>query len=69
MLILHGKKDERVPFEQAIGFRRALESAGLPFQMLVYPQGGHLFKETKHLIDNVIDGEVGQTGKWATPTR
>jgi dipeptidyl aminopeptidase/acylaminoacyl peptidase len=51
MLILHGEKDERVPIEQAVGFRRALESAELPFEMVVYPREGHVFKERKHLID------------------
>ena len=51
MLILHGEKDERVPLEQAVGFRRALESAALPFEMVTYPREPHSFKERKHLID------------------
>ena len=51
MLMLHGEKDERVPLEQAVGFRRALEGAGLPFEFVVYPREGHLFKERRHYQD------------------
>ena len=51
MLILHGEKDERVPLEQSVGFRRAMESAGLPFEMVVYPREPHLLKEWRHIID------------------
>jgi dipeptidyl aminopeptidase/acylaminoacyl peptidase len=51
MLILHGEEDERVPLEQATGFRRALDSAGLPYEMVTYPREPHDFKERKHLVD------------------
>ena len=51
VLILHGEKDERVPLEQAVGFRRAMMSANLPFEMVVYPREPHLFAERQHLID------------------
>lgn len=51
VLILHGEKDERVPLAQAVGFRRALQRAGLPFEMRVYPREGHDFKERRHIID------------------
>ena len=51
MLILHGEKDARVPLEQSVGFRRALESRGLPFEMVVYPREPHVIKERKHLVD------------------
>lgn len=51
MLILHGEEDKRVPLEQAVAFRRALESEGLAFEMAVYPREPHVFKERKHLID------------------
>lgn len=51
MLILHGEADVRVPIEQAVAFRRALENAGLPFEMAVYPREPHSFKERTHLID------------------
>lgn len=51
ILILHGESDDRVPLSQAVGFRRALQGAGLPFEMVVYPREGHIFKERRHWID------------------
>ena len=51
LLILHGEKDERVPLEQAVGFRRALQSANLPFEYVVYPREEHELKERRHLVD------------------
>ena len=51
MLILHGENDKRVPIEQAVGMRRALQSAGLPFEFVMYPREPHLFEERKHLVD------------------
>lgn len=66
MLILHGEADERVPIEQAVAFRRALESAGLPFEMAVYPREPHSFKERKHILDmgdrvvSFVDKHIGR---------
>lgn len=51
VLILHGEEDKRVALEQAVGFRRALEAARLPFEYVTYPREPHLFKERKHLVD------------------
>ena len=51
MLILHGENDKRVPIEQSIAFRRALESVDAPFEMVVYPREPHLFEERKHIVD------------------
>lgn len=51
VLILHAEQDLRVPLEQAVGFRRALVSAKLPYEMVVYPREGHIIKERKHLVD------------------
>jgi len=51
MLILHGEKDERVPLEQAVGMRKAMEDNGLTFEYVVYPREGHIIKERKHLTD------------------
>lgn len=51
LLILHGEQDRRVPIEQAVGFRRALEEADLQFEMVTYPREPHVFKERKHLVD------------------
>ncbi|TKA31105.1 hypothetical protein B0A50_02074 [Salinomyces thailandicus] len=51
MLILHGEKDERVPLEQGVGMRRAMEDAGVPCEFVVYPREGHEIKEKHHLLD------------------
>lgn len=51
ILMLHGEKDERVPISQAVGFRRAMEAAGLPFEFVSYPREGHWFRERKHIDD------------------
>ncbi|KAK6436310.1 hypothetical protein LTR95_007496 [Oleoguttula sp. CCFEE 5521] len=51
MLILHGEKDVRVPVEQAQGFRRGLEAAGLPYEYVIYPREDHTFAEQGHVRD------------------
>ncbi|CAK7231515.1 hypothetical protein SBRCBS47491_007954 [Sporothrix bragantina] len=51
MLMLHGEKDERVPISQAVGFQRALDSAGLPFTFVTYPRERHSFRERRHIED------------------
>lgn len=51
MLILHGEEDKRVPLEQSVGMRRALEDHGLPFEFVTYPRAGHIPSERKHLMD------------------
>ena len=51
ILMLHGEQDKRVPIEQSIGFRRALEDAELPFEFVTYPREPHVFTERKHLVD------------------
>ncbi|GAB1729524.1 hypothetical protein NU195Hw_g159t1 [Hortaea werneckii] len=51
MLILHGEKDERVPLEQGMAMRRALEGTGTPCEFVVYPREGHFIQERKHLVD------------------
>lgn len=65
VLILHGEDDKRVPLEQAVAFRRAMEGANLPFEMAVYPREPHVFKERLHLKDMVermlrfVDKHIG----------
>lgn len=41
MLILHGDSDGRVPFEQSVGFWRALRTHKLPCEFVQYPGQGH----------------------------
>jgi dipeptidyl aminopeptidase/acylaminoacyl peptidase len=50
-LILHGEKDERVPLGQARFFARALEAAGVPFELVLYPREPHGLEERNHLLD------------------
>lgn len=59
MLILHGAEDRRCHVSQAWGVRRALESQGLPFEMVTYPRQGHLLGEQKFWIDNAV-----RVGRW-----
>lgn len=40
-LIFHGEKDERVPLGQSQESYRALKRAGVPVQLIVYPDQGH----------------------------
>jgi dipeptidyl aminopeptidase/acylaminoacyl peptidase len=54
MLILHGEEDARCPVSQAAGMRRALQSEGLPFEMVTYPRQGHFFTEQKFWIDMAL---------------
>jgi len=51
LLMMHGERDERCPVNQAMGFRRALEAAGLPFEFAMYPREPHDITERKHLVD------------------
>ncbi|CAK3831212.1 acylamino-acid-releasing enzyme [Lecanosticta acicola] len=51
MLILHGERDERCPITQAWGMRRALESAGLPYEFVTYPRQPHIFTERNFWVD------------------
>ena len=69
MLILHGEKDKRVPLEQAVGMRRALQAAKLPFEFVTYPREGHMIEERKHIIDmadrvvRFVDTHIGSSSQ------
>lgn len=51
ILILHGEKDERCPFSQAEGFRRALRCYGLPCEFVKYPGEGHGIEAQRFWLD------------------
>ncbi|KAL6416014.1 putative peptidase s9 prolyl oligopeptidase active site domain protein [Ilyonectria robusta] len=51
MLILHGDKDERCPFSQAEGFRRALRAHGLPCEFVAYPGEEHSIEQQRFWLD------------------
>lgn len=40
-LLMHGDKDESVPFSQSVDFEQALKAAGIPVQFLAVPGAGH----------------------------
>lgn len=40
-LLMHGDKDESVPFSQSVAFEKALQAAGVPVKFLRVPGAGH----------------------------
>ncbi|RAO66429.1 uncharacterized protein BHQ10_002441 [Talaromyces amestolkiae] len=57
ILLIHGENDIRVPVSQAIGFRRALEEAGLEFQCAIYRGEGHYFQKrasAEDLVERIV---------------
>jgi dipeptidyl aminopeptidase/acylaminoacyl peptidase len=48
-LVVHGDKDERVPFSQGLEFYNALRATGVPTEMLVLPRQPHGPREPKLL--------------------
>ncbi|KAK2603582.1 hypothetical protein QQS21_004262 [Conoideocrella luteorostrata] len=59
MLILHGDMDDRCPFTQGQGFRRALRAHGLPCEFVAYPGEGHVPKPQRFWIDM-----LERIGRW-----
>ncbi|KAJ5097661.1 hypothetical protein N7456_008382 [Penicillium angulare] len=59
MLILHGEADARCHVSQAWGLRRALQSYGLPFELVIYPGQGHCFGDQKYWVDMGL-----RVGRW-----
>ncbi|KAF9772129.1 hypothetical protein IL306_010187 [Fusarium sp. DS 682] len=59
MLILHGDKDERCPFSQSEGFRRALRHHGLPCEFVKYPGEGHGIEQQRFWLDM-----LERVGRW-----
>ncbi|KAF4501639.1 peptidase yuxL [Fusarium agapanthi] len=51
VLILHGDKDERCPFSQAEGFRRALRHWGLKCEFVKFPGEGHGIEQQRFWFD------------------
>ncbi|RFN45495.1 hypothetical protein FIE12Z_10257 [Fusarium flagelliforme] len=59
MLILHGEKDERCPFSQAEGFRRALRHYDLKCEFVKYPGEGHGIEKQAYWLDM-----LERVGRW-----
>ncbi|CEJ93719.1 hypothetical protein VHEMI09290 [[Torrubiella] hemipterigena] len=51
MLILHGQSDVRVPFDQSVGFWRALREHKLPCEFVAYPGQGHSMTQQVYWVD------------------
>lgn len=50
-LILHGENDVRVPVTQSHELYRALQRAGTPTRLVIYPRSGHDVSEPKLAVD------------------
>ena len=61
-LLIHGDKDEAVPFEQSVAFQKKLRAAGVRCDLLVIPNGPHA-TGSWHTIPGVPDWEK-QTTEW-----
>lgn len=59
MLILHGADDVRCHIANAWGMGRALESQGLPFEMVIYSRQGHIFAEQNFWVAMAM-----RVGNW-----
>lgn len=59
MLILHGEDDDRCPFSQAEGFRRALRAHKLPCEFVAYPGQGHSIGPRRFQLDM-----LERIGRW-----
>jgi dipeptidyl aminopeptidase/acylaminoacyl peptidase len=51
ILIVHGKKDPRVPVSQSVRLHEALEKAGKPHDFVLYPDEGHGFSKAEDSVD------------------
>ncbi|HVE39640.1 MAG TPA: S9 family peptidase [Planctomycetota bacterium] len=50
-LILHSREDRRCPLPMGQIFHKALEQAGVPTEMVIYPGEGHPVKQLRHRED------------------
>lgn len=51
LLLVHGEKDNNVPYIQASKLRDALVAAGKPVEFVPYPDEGHGFVKTENNVD------------------
>jgi dienelactone hydrolase len=64
VLIIHGEKDERVPFTKfCVSLQRTLTNRGVPFEKRIFPSEGHVFtpvaaaetaEDVAHFFDRVL---------------
>jgi acetyl esterase len=65
-LLIHGDKDESVPFAQSTELQQALQKVGVPCDLIRIPNGIHA-TGTWHTIPNVPDWER-QMAEWLNKT-
>ncbi len=65
VLILQGERDEEVPAPQAFEFYHAMQTLGVPSQLVVYADEGHGPRMPKNQID-ILERTVGWFDKFLT---
>ncbi|HUN28270.1 MAG TPA: S9 family peptidase [Alphaproteobacteria bacterium] len=63
VLILQGERDEEVPAAQAFEFYHAMQTLGVPSQLVVYADEGHGPRKPKNQID-ILERTVGWFDKY-----
>ncbi len=63
VLILQGERDEEVPAPQAFEFYHAMQTLGVPSQLVVYADEGHGPRQPKNQID-ILERMVGWFDKY-----
>jgi dipeptidyl-peptidase-4 len=70
MLLVHGTMDDNVHMQNSVQFAYALQRAGKPFEMMLYPTQRHGFDDarlTKHLQQAILDFVLRTVGASAAP--
>ena len=68
MLILHGEKDYRVPFDQALEIYNVLKAKHVPARLVAYPDENHWIlkpRNSKHWFGEVLGWLARYIGKDA----
>jgi len=63
-LLIHGNKDETVPYEQSVNFFAKLKAAGVPAEFITIEGGGHGMSSWRQLNSDYI----AQLVKWLNRT-
>ncbi len=71
ILILHGKKDDQCPVEWAYSMERIYKAAGVPCQIKVFPDEGHVFSlkamdEVRGIVGEFLHKYLGKNDKKST---
>ena len=62
-LVIAGERDAECPSSQSYEFWHALKTLGVPTQLIVYPDEGHLFIKPAHQVDR-MEQTVGWFDKY-----